>query len=198
MNILLASTNLGKLAEFTALFSHTSFKLLTPKDIDLHLDIAETGSSYLENAILKASAFCKASGLPSLADDTGLEVDALDGAPGVHSARLIPNGTDAKRRKHLLELLQGKPRPWLANFHCSVVLALPDGRQIHGDGDCRGEIVPGERGVHGFGYDPIFLISGTGKTMSELPTAVKNTISHRALAIKKLLADAQILELENS
>lgn len=198
MKILLASTNSGKLNEISALFSQTSFSLLTPKDVHLHLTIAETGSSYLENAILKASAFCQASGMPSLADDTGLEVDALDGAPGVHSARLIPNATDMKRRRRLLELLQDKPRPWRAHFHCTVVLALPDGGQIRGDGDCHGEIVPVERGAHGFGYDPIFQIAGTRKTMAEFPSSLKNTISHRAMAVKDLLSNPRMLELEKS
>jgi XTP/dITP diphosphohydrolase len=197
LKILLASTNSGKLREFSFLLSDSRFTLVIPDDIQIHLDIAETGSSYLENAALKAVAFCQASGLPSLADDTGLEVDALNGAPGLHSARLIPNATDANRRRYLFQLLQDKPRPWLAHFHCTVVLALPDGKQIQGNGDCFGEIVPIERGSNGFGYDPIFQVTGTGKTMAELSTVEKNSLSHRANAFKDLLSNYQISELIN-
>ena len=187
--ILLSSTNAGKLKELKALLKPTQWVLLTPADLNLHLSVEETGVTYLENATLKAKAFCNISGLPALADDTGLEVFALDGAPGLHSARFVPveNATDAARRARLLSLLALHPRPWLAQFCCSVVLVFPDGTMLCADGSCRGEIIPEERGSHGFGYDPVFLFSSEGKTMAELPMAQKNLVSHRAKAVRNLL-----------
>lgn len=192
MKILLASSNPGKLAEISAILAGSPFILVLPQDLDLHLDIDETGATYLENASLKADAFCQASGLPALADDTGLEVDALNGAPGLHSARLIPNGTDQTRRAELLRLLHGKPRPWTAHFHCTAVLAFPDGSRFIGNGDCPGEIVPGERGMNGFGYDPIFQLTGSEKTLAEMTLVEKNQLSHRARAIHDLLANPEL------
>ncbi len=187
--LLLSTTNPGKLKELKALLARSGWELLTPADIDLRLAVEETGCSYHENAALKARAFCRASELPALADDTGLEVIALDGAPGLHSARFVQgeNASDAARRARLLLQLSTHTRPWLAQFRCSVVLAYPDGTILTAEGTCHGEIVPEERGEHGFGYDPIFLFPAEGKTMAELSMARKNRISHRAMAISNLL-----------
>ena len=150
------------------------------------LDVAETGTTYEENASLKALEFARASGIVALADDSGLEVDALNGLPGIRSARFspLPKATDADRRTYLLSLLKDYPRPWNAHFHCTVAIATPQQEIIFTQGDCPGEIIPVERGTNGFGYDPIFLLPEVGLTMAELSMDEKNLLSHRARAIK--------------
>lgn len=186
--LLLATNNAGKIKELRALLQGMKAEILTPNELGLELDVMESGDTYLENAAKKAIAFAKASGMLSLADDSGLEVAALDGAPGIYSARYSPKkgASDKDRREYLLEQLQSKPRPWMARFHCTVVLASPSGETLSSDGECRGEIIPQERGIGGFGYDPIFLINGTGRTMAELGMAEKNRLSHRARAIQSI------------
>lgn len=187
--LLLASNNPGKLEEIMDLLKDLGIQLLVPNDIALELDVEEIGSTYIENARLKALAFCKASGLPALADDTGLEVKALYGAPGLHSKRYTPDiyATDADRRKLLLTNLADKPRPWKARFVCAVALALPDGHVINYQDHCDGEILSEERGERGFGYDHIFQFPELGKTMSELGMKEKNRISHRAKAVQGII-----------
>ncbi len=188
MKLLLATTNHGKITEFSSLLSSLEIELVTPADIGIHLDVEETGSTYRENAELKALKFSRASHLPVLSDDTGLEVEALGGIPGIHSARFIdsPNATDQDRRKLLLEKLSIHPRPWKARFLCIATLLLPGQSPISKQGECTGEIIPEERGEHGFGYDAIFLIDGTAKTMAELSLQEKNSLSHRAKAVRAL------------
>jgi XTP/dITP diphosphohydrolase len=183
--LLLATNNPGKVDEMRAILANLDLQLLTPSEIGLDLQVSEDGTTYAENATLKAVAFAKASGLISLADDSGLEVDVLDGLPGLHSHRFAPwpEATDADRRNYLLEMLQGKERPWLAHFHATVALALPEGVVRLASGECRGEIIPDERGSNGFGYDPIFYIPALDKTMAELGMQEKNRLSHRANAL---------------
>ena len=185
MQVLLASSNKGKLKEIVHLLKDLPVEILLPKDIGLNLDVSEDGETYAENARKKALAYCGASGLVTLADDTGLEVEVLGGQPGLHSARFTgkTDATDASRRAFLLEKLKELPRPWRAAFRCTVAVAAPDGRLFTMDGACQGEIITEERGVYGFGYDPIFLVDGTGKTMAELTLEEKNTLSHRARAV---------------
>ncbi len=187
--LLIATNNPGKLSEIADLLKDLPIHLVTPQDLGIGLDVEETGGTYDENARLKAAAFMKAGGLASLADDTGLEVDALDGAPGLHSKRYMPEpgATDADRRKLLVKNLEKYPRPWSARFICSVALALPDGRMQVAQGTCEGEIIPEERGTQGFGYDSIFYFTELGKTMAELDLPEKNRISHRARAVKNFL-----------
>lgn len=187
--LLLASNNKGKLRELRAILDELPIELVTPADIGLDLDVSEDGSTYAENAAKKALAFQRASGLACLADDSGLEVDALDGAPGLYSARYSskPGATDADRRAFLLQNLNGKPRPWTARFRATVAIASPDGRVQIAEGTCPGEIVPEERGTGGFGYDPIFLLPELGLTMAELPEETKNRLSHRARAVQAAL-----------
>jgi XTP/dITP diphosphohydrolase len=184
--LLIASSNPGKLREIRAILGSFPVELVLPAQIGLHLDVVEDGVNYAENAILKARAYAKASGLIALGDDSGLEVYALGGQPGLYSARYAPwpNATDADRRRYLLQNLQGKPRPWEAHFHCTVAIATPEGEVYTADGDCPGEVIPEERGTGGFGYDPIFLLPDRGLTMAELPEVDKNAISHRARAIQ--------------
>lgn len=183
--LLIASSNPGKLREIRAILGNFPVELVLPAQIGLELDVVEDGATYAENAILKARAYAKASGLIALGDDSGLEVYALGGQPGLYSARYAPwpNATDADRRRYLLQNLQGKERPWQAHFHCTVAVATPEGEVYTADGDCPGEVIPEERGNGGFGYDPIFLLPDRGLTMAELPEADKNAISHRARAI---------------
>ena len=189
MQLLLASNNPGKLREFTALLGGLDLFLVRPADIGLELNVAETGTTYQENACLKAEAFAKASGLWSLADDSGLEVDVLNGAPGLYSSRFAPqpDATDRDRREYLQKQLDGKPRPWSARFCCTAVICSPEGEYEIGIGFCPGEIIPEERGQGGFGYDPIFLVKGKNKTMAELEPKIKNQLSHRGLAVRELV-----------
>ena len=185
-SLLLASTNPGKLREMRALLKDLKVRLLSPKDLSLDIEVEETGATYAENAARKARAFSLRSGLVSLADDSGLEVDALGGAPGLYSARYAPHpgATDADRRAYLLQQLQDQPRPWSARFRCTVAIALPSGEVHFTEGVCPGEIIPEVRGRGGFGYDPVFLIPSLNKTMAELSLQEKNKISHRALAVR--------------
>jgi len=185
-SLLLASTNPGKLREMRALLKDVKVHLLSPRDLGLAIEVEETGATYAENAARKARAFSLRSGLVSLADDSGLEVDALGGAPGLYSARYAPHpgATDADRRAYLLQQLQDQPRPWSARFRCTVAIALPSGEVHFTEGVCPGEIIPEERGRGGFGYDPVFLIPSLNKTMAELSLQEKNKISHRALAVR--------------
>jgi XTP/dITP diphosphohydrolase len=186
LKLLIATYNPGKLREIKSLLEEADLELISPEQIGLKLSIAEIGSSYAENAAIKANAFATASGLLTLADDSGLEVEALGGEPGLHSARFVskPGATDADRRRLLLERLNAIHRPWNARFRCVVAIVQPGDREKFSEGVCIGEIIPEERGQNGFGYDPIFLIPEIGKTMAELSMHEKNRLSHRAQAVQ--------------
>jgi XTP/dITP diphosphohydrolase len=183
--IILATNNPGKLAEIRALLGELDLELATPEQLGIRLQVEESGQTYIENAARKGLAFAKASGLLTLADDSGLEVDALNGQPGVFSARFstLPGASDADRRTILLKKLWGLPRPWTACFRCLVALVTPQEEVYFSEGVCPGEIIPEERGFNGFGYDPIFLLPEVGRTMAELRMEEKNRLSHRARAI---------------
>ena len=183
--LLIATNNAGKQKEILSLLDGLNIELVTPAKLGLNLDVKEDGTTYKENAARKASAFAQASGLISLADDSGLEVDSLGGAPGLFSARYAPkqNATDADRRAYLLEQLYPHPQPWKARFHCVVAIATSKGHIQFSKGICNGLIIANERGSNGFGYDPIFLIPSVGRTMAELTMEEKNRLSHRAHAI---------------
>lgn len=183
--LLIATNNKGKVKEFQELLKDTTLELVTPADINLILDVEEDGKDYAENASKKAIAFATASGLISLADDSGLEVETLGGAPGLYSARYSPKSgaNDADRRAFLLQNLIGKPYPWKAHFHATIAIAKPSGELEIVEGNCFGEIIPEERGTGGFGYDPIFLLPELNQTMAELGMDDKNRLSHRALAV---------------
>ena len=187
--ILIATNNKGKVAEIKALLAREGIPLLTPAELGLVLDIPEDGLTYAENASKKAQAFSRASGMIAMADDSGLEVDVLNGAPGMHSHRFspLPGATDADRRKYLLGKLQGSARPWKAHFRATVAVAQPSGEVQLATGQCDGEIIPEERGTNGFGYDPIFFIPEIGRTMAELEMEEKNSLSHRARAVQNAI-----------
>jgi len=187
-SLLIASNNPGKRSEFQDLLDGLSIKLIEPAVIGIDLHVEESGEDYAANATLKARAFARSSGFYTLADDSGLEVEVLHGAPGKHSARIAgPGRSDADRRRYLLDLLQSHPRPWRARFFCALALAAPEGSIDITTGICPGEIIPDERGRGGFGYDPIFLVRGTDQTMAELSVRQKNRISHRANALREML-----------
>lgn len=187
--LLLATNNPGKAAELRALLKEIDAEILLPAEIGLDLEVVEDGQTYAENASRKALAFARVGNRVALGDDSGLEVDALNGRPGVYSHRFapLPNATDADRRRYLLSLLQDKPRPWTARFRAVLAIALPTGEVFLAMGVCEGEIIPEERGEHGFGYDPIFLLPTLGRTMAELTMEEKNRLSHRAQAARNAL-----------
>lgn len=194
MRLLIASTNRGKLREIQAVLAGLPVEMVLPADLSLTLQVDETGETYAENAALKARAYCLASGLVTLADDSGLEVAALNGAPGLHSARYspVPEASDADRRSLLLQTLNTFPVPtgapgWPAHFHCTVAVAEPTGSLFFADGRCDGFIISQERGHNGFGYDPFFYMPEQNATMAELSDEVKNRISHRARALQDAL-----------
>ena len=184
--LLIASNNTNKLGEIKAILGDIPVKLLMPSELEITIDVPEDGKSYYENALKKAQAFFALSRMVTLADDSGLEVDALGGLPGLRSHRFspIPNATDKDRRDHLLQRLEPFPRPWLATFHCEIVIVDKSGSVFHSHGTCEGEIIPEERGSNGFGYDPIFLMPDHSATMAELSDLIKNQVSHRANALR--------------
>jgi XTP/dITP diphosphohydrolase len=199
--LLVATNNPGKIREYRELLEGLpeTVDMTFPAQEGIDLEVEESGDTFAENARIKATAYAQASGLLTLADDSGLEVDALGGAPGVRSARYAgPGATDADRYRKLLAELAGiPPGQRAARFRCVVVLALPDGRTYTADGTCEGEIGFTARGEHGFGYDPVFIVEGYGgKTLAELGSEEKNRISHRARAVEAALpALRQLLEL---
>lgn len=196
MKLLVATTNRGKLAEYRELLADIDVEWVDLQDVGLGtMEVAETEDTFAANAILKARAYCEASGLLTLADDSGLVVDALDGAPGVYSARYgAPEvTTDRGRYEKLLAALQDVPlEKRTARFKCVVALAAPDQEIVTVEGKIEGKIAFSPRGSNGFGYDPVFLLSD-GRTLAELPSAEKNRISHRGNALEK--AQPLLIEL---
>jgi XTP/dITP diphosphohydrolase len=187
--LLLATNNQGKVTEFRSLLADLPYELVTPRQVGITTVVAETGTSYAENARLKATALAKESGLVTLADDSGLEVDALNGAPGWLSARYAgENASDRERVNYLLAQLKDTPREKrTARFCCVICLATPDGRVDFASGECDGMVAFTPGGELGFGYDPIFYFPELDKTMAELPLHLKNKVSHRGQAARKAI-----------
>jgi len=185
--LLLATNNKGKVREYRSLLKGVPFELVTPAQQGINMDVEETGSTFEENARLKALAFARVSGLLTLADDSGLAVDALKGEPGIRSSRYAGEGaTDADRVKFLLAKLEHiAPGKRTAHFICVIALAFPDGQIEICSGKCDGLIISEPRGENGFGYDPIFFFPALKKTMAELSTEIKNQVSHRARAARE-------------
>jgi len=184
MKVLIATHNPGKKREYAALFDDPRVELTTLTEQGIAQDVEETGATFAENALLKARHYAQMTGLLTLADDSGLEVDALGGAPGVYSARYGEKGfTDADRYRLLLHNLEGVPdERRSARFRCVIALVWPDGRVETAEGACEGRIAHTPAGEHGFGYDPVFYLPDRGCTLAETPPEVKNRISHRAQA----------------
>lgn len=186
MKVILASKNAHKLTELSEILSQLGFEIALESEYGLDIDVDETGTTFEENSFLKADAVMKASGLPVLADDSGLMVDCLDGAPGVYSARYGHKSSDAERIEYLLENMKDVPQPRrTAKFVCVITCLWPDGRKIAARGECPGVILTAPQGQGGFGYDPVFYLPERGKTYAELAPEEKNAISHRARALQE-------------
>jgi len=187
--MLVATHNPGKVREFALLMRALHVDLVGLAGLGILAQVQETGSTFAENALIKARAYAALSGQTTLADDSGLEVDALEGRPGVLSARYAgPTASDLDRNILVLRELESVPAgARTARFRCALAVAWPDGRCILTTGTCEGEIAFEPRGANGFGYDPIFYIPALGFTMAELPTEAKNELSHRARAARALL-----------
>ena len=184
MRFVLATHNPGKLREMGEILKDFGIEVVSPKDLGITVDVEETGSTFAENAMLKAKAICKAADLPAIADDSGLCVDALNGAPGVYSARYGGEGLDDRGRYMLLlSSLRGAPTR-VAHFACAVACAFPNGDTLTAEGRCDGSIAYAPLGEGGFGYDPVFLLPGTGKTFGQLTQEEKSAVSHRGRALK--------------
>jgi XTP/dITP diphosphohydrolase len=196
VQLLIATNNRGKVREYRDILGDLPLELVFPADMGIDLDVEETGSTYEENARLKAQTFAEASGLVTLADDSGLEVDALGGEPGVHSRRYA-QGSDTDRYRVLLEQLQGvPPEKRTARFRCVIVIVTPAGETYTCEGVCPGVIISTPRGEGGFGYDPVFYLPEIGLTMAELAPEEKNRLSHRGRAGQA--ARPVLLELKRS
>lgn len=193
--VIIASGNQGKLKEFQTLMSGLNVEVKSLKDYPHIGDIEENGQSFAENAYIKAKAVSEATGCLCIADDSGLEVDALGGAPGIYSARYAgEQKDDAANNQKLLEALKDVPDEERgAQFHCAIVAIAKDGRRYDAEGIVRGRILRAARGDNGFGYDPLFYVEEFGKTTAELSMEEKNKISHRGQAVRDIVA---ILEKE--
>ncbi len=188
MILVLATQNQGKIREIEKSLDLSRLKIRSLQDFPDLPEVVEDGQTFLENAFKKAQACARATGCPALADDSGLEVDCLNGAPGIYSARFSGEGaTDEANNRKLLSLLEGLPEERrTARFVCQMVLYLPEGKWIQTEGFCPGIIAPGPRGEHGFGYDPVFYLPEFNRTMAEISLEDKNRISHRAQALQKI------------
>lgn len=183
MQMILASTNRGKYREMKAQLEPLGIELLFGGDFERPLEVDETGESYAENALLKARAWAEATGLPALADDSGLEAEALGGIPGIHSARII-EGSDRDRMYWLLGEMKDK-EDRRGRFACAIAVVFPDKKEpLTVTKYCPGHITREPAGESGFGYDPIFVPDGFDRTFAELGDEIKNKISHRAMAVK--------------
>jgi len=187
-SVVVASTNPGKIVEVRQIFAALPLSLLTAEDVGSWPVVEESGDTYLANALLKARAVAAFTGRPALADDSGIEVDALDGAPGVHSARYAgEQASDEDNNTKLIAALDGvPPEGRTARYRCVAVLVTPEGQEVAGIGSCEGRIGFEPRGSGGFGYDPWFVPQGETRTMAELTSEEKHAISHRGKALRGL------------
>ena len=184
--IVLATGNKGKIREFSEAFSHLSIDCVPVKAVISVEEPEETGTTFMENALLKARYYAKATNRPCLADDSGITVDVLNGAPGVYSARYAGrHGDDNANNEKLIRELQGKSNR-TGHYVCALALVYPDGREVTAEGYCDGLVQDEPKGENGFGYDPLFIPKGYDKTFGELSVELKNKISHRAKSLHKL------------
>lgn len=184
--VVLATRNKGKVKEFAGLLESVVENVISLDDLESPPEVVEDGETFTENALKKARTIARYSGKPTLADDSGLAVEALGGRPGVYSARY--SGEDATDKTNIDKLLRelGSEANRRAKFVCVLGLVFPDGEEIIAEGQCPGEITSEPRGEGGFGYDPVFYLPDRGKTMAEVSPEVKNSISHRASAVERL------------
>ena len=195
MKAVLASKNPHKLAEIQTILSGLGVEVVMESELGLDIDVDETGTTFEENSRLKAEAVMRAANMPAVADDSGLMVDALDGAPGVYSARYGHKSSDGERTAFLLENMKDVPdEKRTAKFVCVITCLWPDGRKIVARGECPGVITREVHGENGFGYDPVFYLPELGMTYAELPSEQKNAISHRARALQEFCRKYQQMQ----
>lgn len=185
MKFILASNNKNKLREMKSILSQMGVEVVSQGEAGLRLNVEETGTTFSENAFLKADAACRASGLPSISDDSGLVVEALGGAPGVYSARYGGSGLDDRGRYELLLKNMEETEHRDAKYVSSIVCVFPDGAVIRAEGECRGTILRTPQGSGGFGYDPVFYMPVYGRTMAQITPEEKNAVSHRGNALRE-------------
>jgi len=183
MKFVLATHNPGKLREMSDILSHLGIEVVSPKELGVTVDVEETGTTFAENAMLKAKAVCKAANLPAIADDSGLCVDALNGGPGVYSARYGGEELDDRGRYMLLLNSMRGQTTRAAHFACAVACAFPNGESLTAEGRCDGSIAFAPMGDGGFGYDPVFFVPEYRKTFGQLTAEEKREISHRGRAL---------------
>ena len=188
MRFILATHNPGKLREMSDILSHLGVEVVSPADAGVTVEVEETGATFAENAMLKARAICAASGLPAIADDSGLCVDALNGGPGVYSARYGGEGLDDRGRYMLLLSSMRGQTTRAAHFTCAIACAFPDGKTLTAEGRCDGAIAFAPLGEEGFGYDPVFLVPEKGRTFGQMTAEEKSAISHRGRALRDFSA----------
>ncbi|MBQ9967910.1 MAG: XTP/dITP diphosphatase [Oscillospiraceae bacterium] len=185
MRLVLASKNQHKLVELQTILGQMGLEVVLESEIGIDVDVEETGTTFAENAMLKAKAVMEASGMAAIADDSGLVVDALNGEPGVYSARYGGRPTDLDRTLLLLEKMKDVPEDArTGRFVSAIACALPDGTEVTAEGTCEGKILFDLRGTGGFGYDPVFYVPELGKTFAEAGAEEKNAISHRGNALR--------------
>lgn len=190
MKLVLASNNAHKLEEISKILSALNMEVVPQKELGITIEPDENGQTFEENSYIKAKAIMDACGLPTIADDSGLMVDALNGDPGVHTARFGGENvrTDRERYEYLLRRMDGIPQEQRgAKFVTVITLLFPDGRKIVVRGECHGRILFEAKGENGFGYDPVFYSNDAGNSFALLPPEVKNSLSHRARALKALV-----------
>ena len=187
MKYVLATHNPGKLKEMGAILARFGVEVVSPKDLGLTVDVEETGTTFAENAMLKAKAICAAAQLPAIADDSGLCVDALNGGPGVYSARYGGEGLDDRGRYMLLLNNMRGQTTRAAHFACAIACAFPNGDTLTAEGRCDGTIAFAPMGEGGFGYDPVFFVPEKAKTFGQLTAEEKSTISHRGRALESFV-----------
>lgn len=183
MKFVLASHNKGKLKEMQTILGEMGVEVVLQSDVGLDLEPEENGETFLKNATIKAKAVMEASGLPAIADDSGLCVDWLNGGPGIYSARFGGFDTDRERNALLLQMMQGSTDR-SAHFHSSIVCAFPNGDMVTAEGECPGTIGFASMGENGFGFDPLFFVPSLRKTFAQLTPEEKNAISHRGNALR--------------
>ena len=185
MKFALATANPGKIDEMREILTELGIEVVSREELGIDIEVEETGDTFYENALIKARAICEASGMPSIADDSGLIVKALGGAPGVYSSSFGGDGLDDKgRREYLLKKMENMEQRD-ARFVCTIICMFPNGDLITAEGESTGEILTEPRGTGGFGYDPVFITDGMDRANAELTQAEKNAISHRGRALRE-------------
>ena len=187
MKFILATNNQGKVREMSDILSRFGIEVVTPRELGIAMEVEETGTTFAENAMLKAKAVCEAAALPAIADDSGLCVDALNGGPGVYSARYGGEGLDDMGRYQLLLNTMRGQATRAAHFACAIACAFPNGDALTAEGICKGTIAFAPMGEGGFGYDPVFFVPELRKTFAQMSLEEKAAVSHRGKALESFV-----------